>query len=746
MANPQIPSQTFQIRHSLDRDSWQNGIYNEEFLERLKLVIGHPEYFSDSKYGVVCPTDPSSHIPGTSEPCVVSVSSSPQSLTVDIAPGMVVMQSGVWVVLTDFVRQITLANTTIGVPNVVYLEYVLQPADEQLNDFLEPVVPIYARTGTSPILEQVTGAESSESNFVRVDTVETYLGYVQSIRQNFVPLAIVTVQTTLDGGGNPVISLAIDLTRDSYSWNRPWFSALDVEHRSMQGTGVYSTSNPHAVGDNEVSMGPFTRSQVELNHGMVLAKDQSFAKVPGYRCEASIPTDQLLTDTATGANTGYPYAQYTSLSAFPVRLGRCWIAENGADLGAVIVPGTTLIAFPSEVLPSGITVNIYYTRVEALEPPIGYNNVNFETNNPTENELVIAGGNSRTALTNTQELFSDATPFPMEYELFVDGEGALRRTPQVVYCYKRLDAIGTQDSPTISQYGPGKIIMGLTGASGSSSMVVKIRVYGKDPDGVDIDELFTFTKSSWQDFTPNPTTMPTGCFAVGSLIFAPNIETIRIEELTDAGPNGAIMLWVVNTPYDTYDLMKDVCHVSHVFWNGFKLATIQDKRIIETTNKDFLSADLGMASLEFLLKNLAGTYSTLFIEDFRRPTLASLVPPSEMYGINPVLAALPGPNFNKMQCALNGPYQTRALPVSSGSSTYWQVVLTPGFAFSGTNPFVPTAPLFRYQLASFGWTVWQTMSQTAGMTNVYDVTASEIPIAVQVQLAAWPYTSMAVVG
>jgi hypothetical protein len=754
MADPTIPSLSWAIRQTLDSEEWQFSVYNEEFLQRLQLLMGHPDYFTDSSFGVVSPTNPSSHTAGSAEPLVVSRTSGPQTLTVDINPGLAVTKSGVWILLLNHVRQIPLADTTLGEPNVVYLDYTLQPADERLNDDLVPTVPLYARTGTSPKVDQITGAKSPESNQVRVDTVETYVGYVESVKQNYVPLAIVTVQTSVDATNTTVTNLAIDHTQDTYDFNRPWFSAVDIEHRSMQGSGTQSLSNPHAVGDNEVSVGNWTRSRMSLNHGMVLAKDLSVEKIPGYRCETAIPTDQLLTDDSNGTTTGFPNKKYFPLPDYPVVIGKTWITDPEEEIGSLKVPERNIIVFPGEDPPAGKTLNVYYTKVEALQPPTGSNKVNFETNNPTDDELVVAGGFNHTLLDNVQELFSDAREFPMWYELFVDGEGALRRTPQVVYCSKTLNSIGTQDTPTISQYGTGRLCVGLAEASGAGSMVVKIRIYGKDENGTSINELFTFAGGSWSGFSIPASAFPESAFLISENLFAPNIESIVIEERTDDGPNSSIMVWAINTPYDTYDSLKDACHVSSVYWDGLRLANVYDKRIIGTTNRDWMNLDSGFNSFHYTVNLLAGYHDTIYVEDFRRPEFHILQSVGEFYTKSSILAHLPSYNFSKLQVARNGPYRTKALPVTGASSgMIWNVSLLPQPAQTGSNYWVPQEPRMRYKTVAHGWSSWLSMSPVGGISNTYelDVSASqpspvEVPIAVQVELDPWPYVGMAIFG
>jgi len=752
-----IPHLTFAIRQALDRLAWQHGIYDQEFLERMKFCFGHPSYFTNSYYGIVAQEDPASNISGGPEPLVVSTNASNQdTTTIDVNPGAIITKSGNWAVLSVHARQISLANTSPGIPNVVYMVYTLQPADVTRNDYEKQITPLYARLGdlAASELDNVVLGGLEESQ-IYVDDVDTYLGYAEEASVEYVPLAIVTVQETVDQTtGLTVTSLVIDHTRDNYTWNRPWFSAQDVEHRSKLGSGTQTDNNTHALGIGDIDDNGYTLYKLLLNHGMIKADDKSVAKVPGYRCEAAVLTDQLLTDDTQGTVTGFPSKKYAELPYFPVRLGKCWIQSSGEERAALIVTGTNKIVFVGEDPPSGETLNIYFTRVEACEPPSGSDEIVFSTSNPTDGEMIIAGGQGKNQLANTQESFSDSQKFPMRYLLYVDGEAAIRRTPQVIYCYKTLASIGTQDAPTIDQYAPGHIMVGLTKAATVATMVIKIHIYGTDENGASIDEVVEFIGTNWSDFTIPSTTVPLSSVQVTDAIFA-SVTNIVVDEATDEGPNAAIMLWVINTPYDSYDKVSDGCLISDVMWDGLRMATVYDKRIIETTVRDFQSGDIGKDGFYYWINLLAGNKTTLYVEDFKRPLYHCLQQTKEYltsgFNVNKN-KYMPYNNFNKLQVHLEGIYRTRALPVFDGSSSIWTASFLPQQKTTGTNPFAATPPRFRYRLANGTWgSTWHYMNPVAGIPNTFSWETIEsgspvIPVEIQLELNPFPYVAMVVFG
>jgi len=734
-----IPGINYTIRQSLDRLQYQASVYNEEFVQRIQLMMGHPDYFTTTSFGIVSEPDPGTAVPGTTTvPLTVSVNSTNEE-TLDISPGMVVTKSGMWILLPDYIRQVELADPSVGVTNVVYLRYVVDPADTQLNDYFDAVIPVTYRP-SSP--NSFLGAQSQ----VDTDTLEAYQGYDQSVRDDLVPLAIVTMQSTEDPLTSVVTSeLSIDLTRGSYGINRPWFSAVDSAHRAQLGTGVSTATNPHAISQNDLTIGDFTPMQLQLDHGMIVADDRSIAKIPGVRCEVAFPYSSVLTDDSVGSKTTYPNAEYVELTNYPVRLGRAWITTTGTttemDIGSDLVEGTNRVVFPRFTMPADATIHIYYTKVDACEPPVGRNEIVFTTKNPAEEELIIAGGSGFTSLTNTQEPFADAQKFPMLYEILVDGEGEIIKTPQVVYCHKRLEVIGTSDTFDIGLYGPARIMCGLDAASGDATMIVKVHLYGKDANGSSIEHVFEFD-SSWVDPGPVPKdTLTSQAIKVTPQVFA-SLDQIIIDEKTSAGPSAAIMMWAALNPYDTYDKLKDACHVAQLMWDGFRMAEIRDKRIISTTVRDQLLRPIGNETLQYIAMVMAGGNATTFTEDFRAPRYHDMVPNTER-GAN-LSNVLPANNMSKLRVGAEGYYATRAVAVNSASGNHWRVAFVPiketraDIYYTYQNP-----PVLYYWF--FTW-IPVVMTPVAGIPNMFETTLSGTPPMIKVAVNCVDYIGMVVFG
>ena len=579
-----IPALEYTIHHALSRLQRQHNYYEDEILATRKFLFGNADADPNisASYGIVSASDPTNHLAGDTDPLSVSVNLNNQ-LTVDVQPGFAVFSSGVYLELHDIVRQVSLADTSVNVPNVVYLQYVLDAAPPEPNRFQQSVIPYTIRVGDP--LDNL-GTVNNESVLINVVSADTYNQFAASVLADAVPLAVVTMQA-VTVGGVVVNQLSVDHTQASYTYNRPWFSPVDLEHRSQIGTGAITTTNPHGTSGNDLTVGDLSMFQLHTDHGLVVAKDRSIAKVPGYRCTSNITTVSV--DDNKGTLTGTIDASYIELPYFPVRVGRIWVVSTNDTLAGMHVPQTNRVVFPSEIPPVGEALNVYYTRAEVAEPPLP-NNTTFRTNGPTTQELAVAGGQGLVSLTATEETFADAYQFPMRYEMFMDGEGSLLKTPQVVYCHKRLDDLGTSDTFDIVPYGPAKLIVGLLGAADVPTLDVQLRVYGTDTNGTTINELFTFTQANWDPVGTVPTLPVANTTAVrfSKSPFA-TLDNITIEARTGDGTGSGVMVWMAQTPYSNYDEQADALHIATVDWDGLRLARVYDKRVIGATLRDELN-------------------------------------------------------------------------------------------------------------------------------------------------------------
>ncbi len=748
MAIVEIPGLSWKIRQSLDRLMYQSEVYNQEFIERLKLVFGHPDYVTDPTFGIVTDTDPAEALPNSTDPLAVTPNGV-VDLSVDINPGMAVTKTGVWIQLNDHIRQVDLADFTVNIPNVIALQYVVASASPEVNRYGQAVPPYTVRPGGLLPADTFT-VVPNPSIQAFVVTVDAYEQLSPETRDNYIPIAIATVQSVQD----PITLLIttevdIDHTRESYEFIRPWFSAQDVGHRLSVGSGVVSPSNIHGLSANDISNGVFSPQQLQLDHGMIVGDDVSVPKQPGYRCQSSIPYSSIKTDdgsdgSAPGTYTGFPNKKYIELPGYPTRVGRVWDEDTLVEQAVLHVEETNRIVFASDDPPVDKTIGIYFTKVDACEPPVGNNESTFTTKNPTENELIVAGGLTLNNLASTSEGFADAQKFPMIYDILVDAYGSLFKAPQVVYCYKSVQAMGTTDDFSIGMYGPAKLTMGLADASGDPTMSLKVRVYGKDVSGTDIDHLFEFD-STWVNPGPIPNEQITAkAFGVSDVAFS-SIDELTIEEAIDLGPDAAIMVWALINPYDTFDKLKDACHVAQLIWDGLRLTNIRDKRIVDTKALDITTNTMGQGALMQMVQAFGGGNNTVYAENFRSPKYHSQILNKDITASSNIITAnLPAANMSKLRTGHLYEYASRGLPVNAASGNIWRVVLYPldgtrlPFFYGNQQPI-----LFFYSGGGWGAGL---MNPVAGMPNTYEFDTTVTPTRVKIEVLCNEYTSMVLFG
>lgn len=733
-----IPALNYTIHHAIDRLLKQHDYYQQELLKTRAFMIGDTDADPNlvANYGVISASDPATHLAGGTDPLAVSVNAENQ-LTIDVNPGTAVMPSGCWISLHSAIRQVTLAESAVDTPNVIYLQYLLDTAPDEPNRFQDLVSPYTLRIGDQ--LNDGTTLNTQDV-LIGVLTAETYAQLSQSVLDDIVPLAVATVQNVDTGGGVYENQLTVDHTTASYDYNRPWFSMVDNYHRSQVGTGTVTPTNPHGQDGNDLSIGDLSMLQTQLDHGMVIAKDRSIAKVPGYRCTSARMT--VLTDDASGTLTGFANASYIELPYFPVAVGKIWDTSTSEILAGVQVAQTHRIVFPYETITA--SVSAYYTRAEVAEPPLPGNTV-FRTNGPGTQELPIAGGVGLVSLTTTEEDFSDASRVPMRYEVFMGADGTLRKTPQVVYCYNRLEDLGTSDTPEITPYGPGRLMVGLLDATYGGGLDVQYRVYGTDTTGAAIDELFTFNQTSWG---PNPAAPanpePLATFFLVSTNTFATITSINQEMRAGDGVNSALMIWMAQHPYSNYDEQADALHAATVDWNGYAFGNVFDKRVVGTTVQDELTAAADARLQEMIYNLLAGGNLTIYVDDFQRPRYHSLETPDELGdALGERAPHYPTYNFTKQQVGLHGYYRSIAFPVNASSGDHWRISL-----FGAPAPFVDPWFENRPLLSAYDGATWTNHSLTpvAGVAGTWEVTLTATPVRVQVLIYPGQCTGMAIYG
>jgi hypothetical protein len=698
--------------------TYESQSQQEEHLERTRLAFGHPDWLTESNWGIVASTDPALAVAGDSNPGSLSGS----GVTLSVTPVLAVTKNGWRVHLTSALTGVSVASTEVGAVNVATVKYVTANPDSQsLSEYRQPV---YKRRITP----------EPEDVFL-VYTLSQWQALSSDEQDDHVVLGTATVQ--LSSGGSK--ELLIDMTQTSYSWVRPWFSVTDLEHRSKVGTGTVSDTNVHGNSFNDFNVGDFTLPQLMLRVGAVAAQPQSLPNVPGQLCVTDIPNGSIKIDTfgIFGSGVG---ARYVELPFYPIRLGKvCNLADEDDEFCFRMVPKTNIIVqciYSSP--PTTESLRIYASKVTALQPqtitdtPV----TKVSVGSISSKELVLAGGkayvnSSSVSLTDEME---DAGPLPMIYHFFFQ-DGVVIKNPQVLVCRTLLSDIGGGVTPSANQLGQGLLMVALDNAAPGASLSVKVRLSGKDIDGNSIDELITFDNTWSQRATDVTCAMPTTQLQRTSTALASGqspalagyfaeLTSVTLEESLNAGEDAAIQVWAVMHPNKTEGL-RYACPISHSVWDGTKLCTNYDARNVVTDLQSIQAIDTELASLASSISGLAASgnpiQDVILLENFRNPQYGSLVDPDwDDWGAslgNPWAHASDGG-----QHGLWGFYQSRAMPRLGRSDGFNYVILLP-FSTQLTDERssirFPVSPNVYFSVQDDGgvWSSWLTGTSASTNTN-----------------------------
>lgn len=562
-----IPGLNYDSKLSVDDLSFMDEQFEIAILDRFKAVFG-----SDSlvypEYGVIDAMDPKNLVgTETTRPLIVYASSS-NPLNVDIAAGSAICPNGAIVRNLTLVEDFELARTSANDIVVVFLENEIvdsKPIRITRYNVSQPV----RRTQSTAIVRSVL-----------LNDYNNAVTFTPKRKAGLVVIAVVVVASTVIG-----LELQIDYSASTYIFNRPWFSTVDVKHRSKLGSGSATDRNPHGTSFNDLVSGSLTLYDQFLKHGIIIAKDNDIKGTPGKLCSESVTTSRVLTDTGgaitAGSRFGGVGAKYVVLASYPVGVTSFYLSSHkGRAVAFDLIPGTRIIVLPAPEALTG-TATIQYNQVFAGMPPASLlsNTLTFTQPNST-NELVISGGLSLSVFNNPAIDFDGSGPVPRNYRIYLKGDGTILRSPQLIQTTTRLDDIGVILTPiSFSIFGPAKLSIGLADANPAVTMSVVIRLYGKDAQGTAIQEDVTFSGATWTNVTL-PGTETLTQFKKTSQTFY-SITNIQVQSRTDDGPNSKVILWAELETEITSGLNK-LALLATLSWDGTAIRDLKDVRQIVT--------------------------------------------------------------------------------------------------------------------------------------------------------------------
>ena len=405
------------LPQSADRmEELQSGI-EAELRRRLQLSSGPGIISAD---GTDIDTDVS--------PLSLSINAI-DSNAVDVSGGTVVFSNGEYVDVAATDIQSYSVSSAITDAQVFRLEYG-ERSDGDL------VTSTYYNFAAQPKIIKKPALE-----MLVVETVTAFNAQPADVLTRSVVIGITRI---VDG------VLTVDNGRDTYSFSRPWASPIDAQHRSLKGSGVATSTNPHATSLNDLTSGNYTAWQALVGQpSCILARPNGIGKTPGQICTETIPAGSFVSDP-TGLVTGIAGSSYAPMGKYPDRLLKAVLTADGVTRVAAWIPeGRKVIAVADPVnFAVAANIDISYSWVQAGSLPGSIAGVSeFSVAQPTANELVVAGGNLFTAFSESKVIFTDIGTIPMKVDICVDGDGKVYKSPDVVYCNTSLDTLGAGAQP-----------------------------------------------------------------------------------------------------------------------------------------------------------------------------------------------------------------------------------------------------------------------------------------------------------
>lgn len=725
---PRLPGLNYGTPLTIDDLGHLETIYTDEFRNRTLAAIGDYRT-AGAAYGIVAAADPVNAAAST-DPLYV-VRNVNDEMTVDVYPGACFTQSGMRVALTEQVVQFEMARTTVGSQNVLYVEHVVIPDPDTItktryNTNESRRTRIADETSTDPSAQTVLQVAS-------ITDWQNDTTYTPDRRANIVVLAIVSVVAADNTAGQRV---SVDLSRTNVTVNRPWFSPVDIAHRSFVGTG--STDVPHNLGLNDLSQGDLTLYDQLVNYGMVMGRDRDVPGVPGALCFETITPARLKTDT-DGSVTGTLSQLYVELTRFPVRLlGAYSLPNPDNELLVQLLPRSNLLLFSqSDVLPAS-GARVLYSTVQAAEPlPDSLINDELQVRQPsTASELVVSGGRGHSII---QPRFLDqfanerarislgtAPAIPKQYWVHVDADGALLSTPQHILCATKLDDLGTSVFQfETTMLGAGRLRIGLQSVDLVASTSVLLRLTGTDNSGNTVTEDINFTFSNYTAPTVGSCQEASTNWIVTNTVFT-GATSLQVLDRTSDGPNTAVCVMADLDPMQT-EVLRDACPVAQVMWDGARICRIRDARAVSSRLEVPSRTTPVQLASQALLASFAASNSTSTIEllsdDLRDPHWFRIDDPLRFWKFSDGLESTALPLQPGVESATLGlqqdRYVTRALRLLAGADRSVQVTLfghdAQRYILNGADGIEPN---LEYRWATTAtpetWTSWTPASPSPG--------------------------------
>lgn len=620
-----IPGLNHDCPLGIDDYSYLEDVLTDELLERTKAFMGN--YLSTGTvHGIVAEADPATATAGASPatPFQVDVNGTDDK-KVDVHPGIAFCSAGHFLVLASKIESVSLVAAGVpasGTQYVIYVEY-----EEVDNPDTTVSVNYYNVSAQRQRMRVI------DKDLIKVATVGDWQDatiFTTDRMRYCVPIAFVNAITS-----GVVTIVSVDMTRAVLASNRPWFSIVDIQHRSEIGTG--SASTPHNLSLSDLSEGDLSIYRQMLKHGVVISKDRAVPGIPGKLCTEFIDNTRVLTDDALGKVTGITDTRYSGglantryvlLEAYPIRVvgavGPNSTSSTDNEVICFSIRGSNLLIIPYEEVVPAAGFYLYYTAADILQPPVEIlvrDEMVFSA--PDSDELVIAGGKACSLVAAADRILplGAVGPIPQFFRVLYDGDCEFVLCPQVMVCATRLSSIGTTlQTLATEMYGTAKLKVGIVNAVDGVGLSIKVKLTGTDANGGAITETVQFSNPTYNPISTPITpscedahmmdhvvsgdtyTGTAGHFIRTEQAFA-SFDSWQITELLIDGGATIIVIYADLDPEYTVELQA-ACPLAEVIWDSQAACLIRDirpviayldQRLENTPEEHYATRSLGSA-------------------------------------------------------------------------------------------------------------------------------------------------------
>ncbi len=594
----ELPTINFDSYPGYDEFKFLHSTYSEEF--KLRSLTTTDWGIVDSGF------DPATAPFTSGRPLLVAVSPL-NALTIDIAQGVAITKSRLLININAIIPSVPLPDLTAGKTYIVGVEYTLVPSTQQrINRFGDLTDVRLERPSNIP----VGGGSSTLLHALTIVDINDYSNpsiFTTARKDNIVVIAIVNAQSDPTTGQ---IILNVDLTRNTYEFNRPWFSIRDVDHRSRIGSGVITDNNPHGLDLQDLSSAGLTLYQQLKSRGGILAKDSSYYGYAGKICTEEIILSRWEADT-TGRITTRPGTPliggryFVRLAKLPVRTGSLYpTGKPWEPIAYEWLEGTRIIVLAALESPANFTGSLLleYFTVDALEvnaesPTQGLQTIQVKSPIPTQ-EIIVSGGLAISSLTQESlALPAVLGPIKRGYRVLCSETGTLVLDPQpLTTTILVADLVGT--TKTLNQAvlnGTAvPLTIGLTraierttvNATTTFDLNLKLQIIGVDKNGTSRVEVLTFKGSQWRDQSSVANVEEPMQFlrtTVKYQLINSIALTNTLSEPHNAGPDALLSIWA--HPLSESE-NQEFASIASFFWTGTTALYVKDERVIATSLND----------------------------------------------------------------------------------------------------------------------------------------------------------------